>query len=87
MEKEAIFEEIIRLIRQNFTSIETEIGYNTFLSGGGANSDSLDFTSIEIVSLIVKIEDRFNLIIDFDVFYETIGDIVDDLEHRLNSEE
>lgn len=46
---------------------------------------SLDFDSLEIVNLIVEIEKKFDIIIDFDRLFVSVGDIVDEIESQLNT--
>ena len=46
--------------------------------------NSLDLNSIEIVSFIMKVEENFNIIIDFDVLFVTVQDVVNEVQRLLN---
>lgn len=81
MKRKEIFEKVVEVLRKKHNRIDMTINYETSLTNGSNNS--LDLTSLEIVELIVEIEDLFDIIIDFDIVYITIGDIVNDVERML----
>lgn len=74
MRKEEIFKKIQQIIKEQFEISPENVNMETSLSFGKA--DSLELESLQIVSLIVFVEDTFNIIIDYDVLFNTIEDIV-----------
>lgn len=79
MNKNEIFEKISKIIKKNYGREEVHI--NSKLTG---TENSLDFESLEIVSLIADVENEFDLIIDFDVLFITVSDIVEEVIKLIN---
>lgn len=62
--------EINELVKE-LTESDLDIGLENHLS------NDLLLSSLDIVHLIVKIEKKYNIIIDMDVLFTTVGDIVE----------
>ena len=62
-----------------------EITMDTYLEYG--TGCFLDMSSIEIVQFILNLEKKFNIIIDLDERYYTIGDAVKSVYGYINEEE
>lgn len=77
-EKE-IFSDICLILKESFD--KNNISLESTLSKG---ENSLDLNSLEIVSFIVKVEENFNIIIDFDVLFVTVQDVVNEVQRLLN---
>lgn len=77
-EKE-IFGDICLILKESFD--KNNISLASTLSKG---DNSLDLNSIEIVSFIMKVEENFNIIIDFDVLFVTVQDVVNEVQKLLN---
>lgn len=77
-EKE-IFGDICLILKESFD--KNNISLASTLSKG---DNSLDLNSIEIVSFIMKVEENFNIIIDFDVLFVTVQDVVNEVQRLLN---
>jgi len=77
-EKE-IFSDICSILKESFD--KNNISLASTLSKG---DNSLDLNSIEIVSFIMKVEENFNIIIDFDVLFVTVQDVVNEVQRLLN---
>ena len=75
MNKEEILHKLNKIFDEHFNIDYSQFNIDTALTDRETNC--LDLTSIEIVTFIVHIEDAFDIIIDFDTMFETIGDIVD----------
>lgn len=71
-EEKVIMEKLGQILIKEFGKMN--INYDTTLNGD--NKNCLDLNSLEIVKLIVEIENTFNIIIDFDVRFNSIGDII-----------
>lgn len=83
MNKETTLHKLNKIFDEHFEIAYSQFDMDTNLTGSETNC--LDLTSIEIVTFIVHIEDAFDMIIDFDVQFETIGDIVDYLVQTANT--
>ena len=70
--EEQILNDIKEMLSKSYS--EVEISMDTYLEYG--NGPFLDMTSIEIVQFILDLEKRYNIIIDIDDRYYTIGDAV-----------
>ena len=70
--QEIIFEKIKNILSVSYPS--TNITMDTYLE---INEGShLDMSSLELVQFIIKLEETFNIIIDLDDRFYTIGDAV-----------
>lgn len=81
MNREDIFEKIRLII--NEISGKDEIYFDSFLS---SDNQGLDMSSMDIVHLIVNVEEEFDIIVDFDVLFVTVGDIVNEVEKLIKSD-
>lgn len=81
MNREDIFKKIKLII--NEISGKDEIYFDSFLS---SDNQGLDMSSMDIVHLIVNVEEEFDIIIDFDVLFVTVGDIVNEVEKLIKSD-
>jgi len=70
-EKE-ILNDIRELLAADYPDVE--ITMETMLEYGSLSS--LDMTSLEIIQFIVNLEEKFDIVIDIDDRYYTIGDAV-----------
>ena len=82
MDRMQIFNEIALMLENTYG--KCNVSENTMLSNG---EDSLDLDSLEIVNLIIQIEKKFDIIIDFDVFFNTVGDLVSNVYEQLQETE
>ena len=82
MNSQNILHELNELVKKQFPEVDFDVNLQTKLTGEKENS--LDLSSLDIVTLIVNIEERFDIIIDFDKVYVTMEDIVNDVEKKLN---
>lgn len=73
--KKEITNKIINIVKK-YCDVE-EITLKTTLQG--AEENSLDMDSLGIVSFIVDVEKEFDIIIDFDKYFECIEDVVDEV--------
>lgn len=71
---ENVFKRISKIL--NDTYDVGDVYLDSVLSNG---EKGLDLDSLEIVSLIVKIEEEFDIVIDFDVLFITVEDIVKEI--------
>lgn len=71
-QEEIILNDIKEMLSQMYPDVE--ITMDTFLEFGGKSY--LDMSSIEIVQFIVDIEKKYDIIVDFEDRYYTIGDTV-----------
>ena len=68
----AILDDVREMLLKEYPT--TQIAMETFLEyGDGSN---LDMTSIEIAQFIVDVEKKYDIIIDIEDRYYTIGDVV-----------
>lgn len=72
IKEEVILEDIKSLLAQVYPDVE--ITMDTFLEIG--NGSCLDMSSLEIVEFIVLLEQKYDIIIDFEDRYYTVGDAV-----------
>lgn len=84
--KEEILNDIKKMLFEDHPEIE--ITMDTFLEYG--EGSFLDMSSIEIVDFIVKLETKYDIIVDIDDRYYTVGDavlgVVGYLEEKARSE-
>ena len=73
--------ELLELIKE-FTG-NKKVTIDSVLGNG---EGGLDLTSLEIVNLIVQIEDKFDIIIDFDVHFIQVSDVVREVNRTLEEE-
>ena len=71
-EEERVFNDIKEMLTPIYPNID--ITMETFLEYG--TGTYLDMSSIEIVQFIIDIEQKYNIIIDYEDRYYTIGDMV-----------
>lgn len=71
-EEERVFNDIKEMLTPIYPNID--ITMETFLEYG--TGTYLDMSSIEIVQFIIDIEQKYNIIIDYEDRYYTIGDTV-----------
>lgn len=71
-----ILEEINNMIRKHL-NYDISITKDMYLEDGQNGVAGLGLDSLEIVKLIVMIEDKYNIIVDFNVRFWTIGDMVE----------
>ena len=64
----------VKEILQTLYNEEVDISMDTHLETEG--DSFLDMSSLEIVNFIINIEKEFDIIIDFDDRYYTVGDVV-----------
>ena len=78
-------DEIINNLREVLIDceIDQEILLGTKLIGGDENS--LDMDSLGMVKFIVKVEEKFDIIVDFDVTFQNVEDVVEYVEKELSS--
>ena len=70
--EEIILNDIKEMLSQEYQTVE--ITMDTYLEFG--EGSYLDMSSIEIVEFIVILEEKYDIIIDFEERYYTIGDVV-----------
>lgn len=70
--EEIILNDIKEMLSQEYSTVE--ITMDTYLEFG--EGSYLDMSSIEIVEFIVILEEKYDIIIDFEDRYYTIGDVV-----------
>lgn len=72
MTEESVLRDIQELLSETYPNIS--ITMDTYLEFG--EGSSLDMSSIEIVEFIVKLEEKYGIIIGIEDRYYTIGDAV-----------
>lgn len=78
MERTECVELIKKFIMEGSESMASiDITEDTFLMEVEGDTPSLMLTSLETVALLTEIESAFDIIIDFDVWFIQIKDIVD----------
>lgn len=70
--EETILSDVKEMLSQTYPTVE--ITMDTFLEFG--EGSYLDMSSIEIVQFIVVLEEKYDIIIDIEERYYTVGDIV-----------
>lgn len=70
--EEIILNDVREMLSQEYPTVE--ITMDTYLEFG--EGSYLDMSSIEIVEFIVILEEKYDIIIDFEDRYYTIGDVV-----------
>lgn len=76
MNKEDIIFKIQNIIMEVTENDNLLIDANTILNGS-IGENRLNISSIDFVEIIVKVEEQFNIVIDFDVPINTVQDLVD----------
>lgn len=71
-DEKSILDAIREMLSSEYPTVE--ITMETFLEFG--DGSYLDMSSIDIVEFIVVLEDKYDIIIDFEDRYYTIGDVV-----------
>lgn len=71
VEEERVFNDIKEMLTPMYPDID--ISMDTFLEYG--TGTYLDMSSIEIVQFIIDIEQKYDIIIDLDDRYYTVGDV------------
>lgn len=82
MEYMQIFEDISSILKEKYG--KNNVNFDTGLTNG---ENSLDLDSLEIVRLIIQIEEKYNIIIDLDILFKTVDDIVSEVYKKLNQTE
>ena len=80
MNREEIIIELEKIFKKVTGNSELSISEKTLI-GGSIGNDILQISSIDFVQAIVEIEDRFNIIIDFDLSLSSVEDIITLIEH------
>lgn len=80
MDREEIIIELEKIFKKVTGNNELSISEKTLI-GGSIGNDILQISSIDFVQAIVEIEDRFNIIIDFDLPISSVEDIITLIEH------
>ncbi len=80
MDREEIIIELEKIFKKVTGNNELSISEKTLI-GGSIGNDILQISSIDFVQAIVEIEDRFNIIIDFDLPLSSVEDIITLIEH------
>lgn len=80
MDREETIIELEKIFRKDTGNSELCISEKTLI-GGSIGNDILQISSIDFVQAIVEIEDRFNIIIDFDLPLSSVEDIITLIEH------
>ncbi len=80
--KEIIFERIKKIF-SDYYKIKDEYMDSVLAKG----EKGLELDSLEIVALIAKVENEFNIIIDFDVLFVTVEDIVNEVSTIIDERE
>lgn len=83
VDKNFVFEEVKELLLKNHsadlitwdTNLETDEGL------------SLDMSSLEIVEFIVSLENKFDIVIDIEDRYFTVGDVIDGVVSYLEKKD
>lgn len=70
--EENILRDIRKMLSDKYPTVD--ISMETYLEFG--NASYLDMSSIDIVEFIITLEEKYNIIIDIDDRYYTIGDVV-----------
>ena len=70
--EESILKDIKEMLSQEYPMVE--ISMDTYLESG--EGSYLDMSSIEIVQFIIALEEKYDIIIDLEDRYYTIGDAV-----------
>ena len=79
IDKENVLLGIKEMLHQAYPTVE--ITMDTFLEYG--TGTYLDMSSLEIVQFIVDVEQKYDIIIDFEDRYYTIGDVVNGVQSLL----
>ena len=80
MNRKEIVIELEKIFKKVTENNELSISEKTLI-GGSIGNDILQISSIDFVQAIVEIEDRFNIIIDFDLPLSSVEDIITLIEH------
>lgn len=81
--QDKVLNDIQKMLSKEYPTVE--ISMDTFLEYGG--SSFLDMSSIEIVQFIICLEQKYDIIIDFEDRYYTIGDAVRGVTSYLKEKE
>ena len=79
-----VFNRVVEIICIKYPS--AKITMDTYLEFNN-NGEHLDMSSLEIVDFILDLEREFDMIIDIEDRYYTVGDAVRGILLQLNSEE
>lgn len=79
MNKDEILVELEKIFKKITRNDDLSITEKTTI-GGSIGKDILQISSINFVEAIIEIEESFNIIIDFDMPLDSIGDIVNLIE-------
>lgn len=82
-DEKTILEDIRKMLHPYYPSVD--INAETFLEYG--DGSHLDMSSLEIIQFIVMIEEKYDIIIDFEDRFYTIGDTVRAIMSYLNDKE
>lgn len=83
IDESKILDDIKKMLSQSYPSVE--ISMETFLEYG--EESSLNMSSLEIVEFIVYLESKYDIIIDFNDRYYTVGDTVRAVMTYLNEKD
>lgn len=79
MERDMTYKEVLSWLKEIFSEV-LDVGMYEIHPGlkvtGEIGDMSVNINSFDYVRLIVEIEERFNIVIDFDVIFETVEDII-----------
>lgn len=79
MDKNEIFEIVAQIINENFNKEVTDGRMQL-----GAGDAGLELNSIEIVQLVVLVEEKFDIIFDFDRLFYTVDEIVEEVNQQCH---
>lgn len=80
MNKEEIITEVEKIFKEVTGNNDLAISEKTII-GGSIGDDILQISSIDFVQVVVEIEERFNVVIDFDLPLGSVEDIITLIEH------
>ncbi len=80
MNRKEIVIELEKIFKKVTENNELSISEKTLI-GGSIGNDILQISSIDFVQAIVEIEERFNIVIDFDLPLSSVEDIITLIEH------
>lgn len=81
MKREEIKREVEQIFRGVTGNEELVISEKTVI-GGSIGDDILQISSIDFVQAVIEIEDYFNIIIDFDLPLNSVGDLIAIIDAR-----
>lgn len=77
MNKAEIFQIIAQIINEKFNKVVTDCTMQL-----GAGDSGLELNSIEIVELVILVEEKFDIIFDFDKLFYTVDEIVEEVNQQ-----